>query len=53
MEWLLQTIVPYLGWFGIPIVFVLLVIWVYRPRARRRYERDATIPFREDKADRP
>ena len=52
MEQLLETLVPYLIWFGIPVAFVLLVIWVFRPGARRRYQKDATIPFQEDKPDR-
>lgn len=49
----LEAIAPYLVWFGIPLAFVALVIWVYRPGARRRYQQDATIPFREDKPDKP
>lgn len=52
MDQLLETLVRYLIWFGIPVAFVLLVMWIYRPGARRRYQKDATIPFHEDKPDR-
>ncbi len=39
---------------GIPILFLLIVFWVYRPGARRRYEDDARLPFEEDGTrDRP
>lgn len=38
----------YLWFLGIPILFLLIVFYVFRPGARRRYRRDAEIPFRED-----
>lgn len=33
---------PYLG---IAVTFVALILWVYRPGARRRYKTDGNIPF--------
>ena len=36
--------------FLIPIAFIALVAWVFRPSARKRYEEDAEIPF-ADKDD--
>jgi len=33
---------------GIPILFLLIILWVYRPGARRRYQDDARLPFEED-----
>lgn len=35
--------------FGIPLLFILIVIWVYRPGAKKRYEADGNLPFRGDK----
>jgi cbb3-type cytochrome oxidase subunit 3 len=52
MEQVLETLLPYFVWIAVPVAFVLLVIWIYRPGARRRYQQDAEIPFREDKPDR-
>jgi len=49
-EWL-EWIVKY-GWFiGIPLLFLIIVIYVYRPKRRKRYRKDAEIPF-EDKDER-
>jgi cbb3-type cytochrome oxidase subunit 3 len=32
---------------GIPILFLLIVFWIYRPGAARRYREDARLPFAE------
>lgn len=32
---------------GIPILFLVIVFWVYRPSARRRYREDGRLPFVE------
>ena len=34
----------------LPLIFVAIVAYVYRPWAKKRYEKDAEIPF-EDKDD--
>ena len=44
----MNDIVFYLWFIGIPLIFVLVVIYVFRPGARRKYRRDAEIPFRDD-----
>ena len=31
-----------------PIIFVAIVIYVYRPWAKKRYEQDAEIPFADE-----
>ncbi len=53
----MQTIMKFLseyGWFiGVPLTFVALVAWVYRPGARRRYQQDGTILFDDDAAASP
>ena len=33
--------------FLIPIAFILLALWIFRPGARKRYEEDAEIPFKD------
>ena len=30
------------------VFFVCMLAWVLRPSARKKYERDAQIPFQED-----
>ena len=37
---------------GIPLLFLGIVFWVYRPGADTRYRQDAHLPF-EDETDRP
>lgn len=38
------------GWFiGVPLLFLIVVAYVFRPSARKRYQRDGEIPF----ADQP
>lgn len=29
----------------VPLIFVAIVLWVYRPSAKRRYKADGMIPF--------
>jgi cbb3-type cytochrome oxidase subunit 3 len=53
----MQTFMTFLseyGWFfGLPLVLLAVIAWVYRPGARRRYQRDSTIPFDDDAANSP
>jgi len=35
----------------VPLIFVALVLWVYRPWAKRRYKADGMIPFDADRND--
>ncbi|HPQ94400.1 MAG: CcoQ/FixQ family Cbb3-type cytochrome c oxidase assembly chaperone [Thiothrix sp.] len=37
----------------IPVVFIGIVLYVYRPWARKRYQKDAEIPFDPPGADHP
>jgi hypothetical protein len=32
---------------GVPLALVAIVVWVYRPSAKRRYQADGAIPFDE------
>jgi cbb3-type cytochrome oxidase subunit 3 len=33
----------------VPVIFVAIVLWVYRPSAKKRYKADGRIPFDADK----
>ena len=35
----------------VPLIFVAIVIWIYRPSAKRRYKADGDIPFEGDKLE--
>ncbi|MBJ6609363.1 MAG: CcoQ/FixQ family Cbb3-type cytochrome c oxidase assembly chaperone [Candidatus Thiothrix moscowensis] len=32
----------------IPVAFIAIVVYVYRPWAKKRYQKDAEIPFADD-----
>ncbi len=32
---------------AVPLVFLVIAIWIYRPNAKRRYKADGSIPFEE------
>jgi cbb3-type cytochrome oxidase subunit 3 len=34
---------------AIPLAFLALVAWIYRPGAKRMYKADGNIPFHEDR----
>lgn len=51
MDSLLHIISEYGLFLGIPLAFLAVVAWIYRPSARRRYEDDGRIPFPSEKAD--
>lgn len=48
----MQTFMQFLAdnfWFiGVPLIFLIIVLYVFRPGARRRYQKDAEIPFRDN-----
>jgi cbb3-type cytochrome oxidase subunit 3 len=44
----METFLTSLWYIGIPLVFLIIVIYVFRAGARRRYDRDARIPFEEN-----
>jgi cbb3-type cytochrome oxidase subunit 3 len=45
MSHLLDLLSTYGLFLGIPILFLLVVFWIYRPGAARRYRKDALMPF--------
>lgn len=48
MNTLLQYLSTYFWFIAIPLLFLIIVLYVFRPGARRRYQKDAEIPFREE-----
>jgi len=49
MDAIINFITQYAFFFGIPLIFIGIVIWVYRPGAKKRYQADANLPFYGDK----
>lgn len=49
MDQLVDLIMQYGLFLGIPLIFLAIVIWVYRPSAKKRYEADGNLPFYGDK----
>lgn len=35
----------YIWFVGIPVLFILIVLWVLRPKAKKHWKQDAQIPF--------
>ena len=50
MNW--ELIYSYFWTIGVPVLLLVgVTLWVFRPGSRKRYQRDAQIPFEdEDKA---
>jgi cbb3-type cytochrome oxidase subunit 3 len=47
MTWLANLITEYGFFVGVPLTLVVIVAWIYRPGAKRRYRADGAIPFDE------
>jgi len=39
--------------FGVPLLFLAVVLWVYRPGAAGRYREDGRLPFPPDEEAKP
>lgn len=37
--------------FAIPIAFIGVVIYIFRPSAKKQYKKDGEIPFREEESN--
>jgi cbb3-type cytochrome oxidase subunit 3 len=49
MDAIINFITQYGFFIGIPLIFIGIVIWVFRPGAKKRYQADANLPFYGDK----
>lgn len=45
MTQIVNMIGEYWHYLGIPLLFLAIVAWIYRPTAKKRYEADGNIPF--------
>lgn len=51
MNQLANLLMEYWLFLGIPLAFLAVVAWIYRPSAKKRYQADGNIPFYGDKKD--
>jgi cbb3-type cytochrome oxidase subunit 3 len=49
MDQLIDLFAKYGIFLGIPLIFLAIVVWIYRPSAKKRYEADGNLPFYGDK----
>ena len=49
----LSEIGTWILFLGLPLLFLAIVAWVYRPGASRNYEADGRIPFSENGREEP
>lgn len=49
MNQLATFLAEYGLYLGIPLFFLALVAWIYRPSAKKRYQADGNTPFYGDK----
>lgn len=45
----IDMLIEYWLYLGIPLAFLAIVAWVYRPAAKTRYQADGEIPFEGSK----
>lgn len=45
MDRLIELLATYGVYIGIPLVFLIIVVWVYRPSAKERYQAAGNLPF--------
>lgn len=51
MNQFINMITEYWLYLGIPLAFLVMLVWVYRPAAKRRYQADGKIPFEGDESE--
>ncbi len=49
MDQLVDLFAKYGLFIGLPLLFLLIVAWIYRPSAKKRFEADGNLPFYGDK----
>jgi hypothetical protein len=45
MNEIVDVVKEYWLYWSIPLVFLAVVLWIYRPSARSRYKEDGNMPF--------
>lgn len=51
MDQLLNLFAEYGFFLGVPLVFLGIVLWIYRPGAKKRYQDDGNLPFNDSDSD--
>jgi len=51
MNQFVNMLTEYGLYFGIPLAFLAIVAWIYRPSAKKRYQADGNLPFYGDKKE--
>lgn len=51
MDSLWNLVREYGVFYGVPLMFILSVLWIYRRSAKKRYHDDARIPFEGGEKD--
>ncbi|NTV95200.1 MAG: CcoQ/FixQ family Cbb3-type cytochrome c oxidase assembly chaperone [Thiobacillus sp.] len=49
MDQVINFIAEYGFFLGLPLAFIAVVAWVYRPGAKKRYQADGNLPFYWDR----
>jgi cbb3-type cytochrome oxidase subunit 3 len=49
MSQLANMLAEYGLYLGIPLAFLVVVAWIYRPSAKKSYQDDGDMPFHGDK----
>jgi len=49
MDAIVEFLTLYGFFLGIPLLFFVIVLWIYRPSAKKRYQADGNLPFYGDK----
>jgi cbb3-type cytochrome oxidase subunit 3 len=49
MDQFVSFLAEYGFFLGMPLLFIAIVVWVFRPSAKKRYEADGNLPFYGDK----
>jgi cbb3-type cytochrome oxidase subunit 3 len=49
MNEVVNIVADYWLYWCVPLVFLVIVAWIYRPGAKRRYKDDGNIPFETDR----
>ncbi len=49
MDQFVNFLTEYGFFLGMPLLFLAIVVWVFRPSAKKRYQADGNLPFYGDK----
>ncbi|MDD3019387.1 MAG: cbb3-type cytochrome c oxidase subunit 3 [Alphaproteobacteria bacterium] len=50
MDWIMDN-APIIGLLFFVAFFMVMVVWVYRPKSKKKFDNFANIPFEEDRKE--